>query len=264
MLELRNSLTYRNVHIGLQIYRCKTASSFGEVIQRLAQEVIAGEHFPVLHIECYGKVAEGLRFADGIYLSWPEVCESLRVLNRAMKLSLLVSIAACYGDSLIQNIPLGEAAPCMTIIGPSDTVLGREIHDGFLAFYLDLFVRLDADKALEKLLDRELENGSFGAMSARMWFSEALKNYLFTQATEDKILQRANAQFALSRNHVNPLSVDELAAAWRRGLPLICEKYFNQFFMADEVPDCEARYGDVMPPFREFLRMNGYAVNPDQ
>lgn len=258
--DVEDHLRFNARPLPVRPFKLETAAQLPDLLRELTYEVTCKGERPVLHFECHGGEAEGLEFADHSCVSWPELCTFLYPLNQAMRLNLFVGVAACYGDSWIQHIPINRPAPCIALVGPSSEVLGQEIYEGFFNFYLDLFYRTDAKQAIDNLTARKLRSGEFGHLPAQLWFRELLQNYLREFATPDKLDERALAQHKLSLSDGNPIPVEVLREKFIVNLPRICVQYFNTFFMTSTVSDAFERYGAVFTSMSETLKSQGYGA----
>lgn len=190
---------------------------------------------PVLHVEAHGNANSGIWFADNTSLSWDDFCEYITPLNESTEMRLLVTVAACYGSSLISGIRLSKPAPCFALVGPTDEIDESEIMGAFRDFYGAMLRTLAAAPAIAALRGHTLRDGELHVITARQWFELLMTEYLQAEVTPRKVKDFALRQYLEGRkeSHIS-LSMGDYKRLFRRELPVIVRKYFETFFMISD------------------------------
>jgi hypothetical protein len=105
---------------------------------------------PLLHFDIHGSPS-GFYLSNGDDVSWEDIKELIREINIACKNSLYISLATCYGGYLLNIYEYTKPCPFYGYIGPLDEMGGRDLEDGFSAFYAELIDTRNFQAALNAL-----------------------------------------------------------------------------------------------------------------
>jgi hypothetical protein len=219
-------------------------SSEGVLRTLLAALAARAEHdgtFSLIHLECHG-AEDHIRLANGDLVTWPEISEPLRSLNRASRNRLIAVWAACEGIHSIKSIfgSITKGTPMRLAMGPDKQVEAGHLGDGMKAFYTELITKSDVDAALKAAACIEpalhlfkAENGfAMGYIQASQdWNTESKKKHV------EDLVTRAKGVSALE-------NVPGIHGRVKQAMKVINpESYFEQakrtFFMLDQFPELE-------------------------
>jgi hypothetical protein len=105
---------------------------------------------PIIHIESHGSVTGIGRRSDPL-IAYDALKEPLTAINRVSRGNLLVTMAACFGASLVSVFVHSTRMPVWALLGPTTLALPSDIERGFQAFYHALLTTLDLNTALSSL-----------------------------------------------------------------------------------------------------------------
>lgn len=199
-----------------------------ECCARASKEDLA----PLLHIECHGDDF-GFQLADGSIVDWAELKRPLTEINVAMRLNLMVVVAACTGGALARIVDITDRAPVWGLIGPTKTVLPAELESVYGAFYRTLLRTKSPAEAVREL-DRMSSPGLFWRATAQGLFETAWTLYRENYCTADVLetrVQRMQERARVLGLHVP--SVDELKKVLAQSEPQSFERFHRVFFMQD-------------------------------
>jgi hypothetical protein len=77
------------------------------LLRRIRDETHSDGLYPMIHFECHG-CRDGLAVANGQFVTWGELRQTLIEINQACRLNLVVVLAACNGAHLIKGQPWGS------------------------------------------------------------------------------------------------------------------------------------------------------------
>jgi hypothetical protein len=221
---------------------CEGAKQFLAHLQWLTVQIEERGMRPVVHIEAHGSLDEGIFFADGSRLTWPQLCDALRPLNLATGFQLTVVVAACFGISVVLGVDLKRAAPCFAMIGPTDELDPGELLGAFRSMYGAMLRTLDAAKVVAALDSRMFERGGISLMTAQHWFDLLMSQYLEEHAN-------TKGRRAAAMRHYKTLraqgKVAELGALKRQlagNLGGVVRQYFEGYFAMHDVAGNAARF----------------------
>jgi hypothetical protein len=216
--------------------------AFLALLRDLETQVQTRGLLPVLHLEAHGDENSGICFADDSNLSWDDFCDAMTPLNIATGMRLLVTVAACYGGSLISGIRLSKPAPCFALVGPSHRIDESEVMGSFRDFYGAMLRTLAAGPAIAALRGHTLREGELHVMTARRWFELLMTQYLQTEATPRRVRDFALRHYLNARmESQSTLSMRDYKRLFRRELPVVVRKYFETFFAITDA-DRHPRY----------------------
>lgn len=243
--------------IEVQVLRCRDANGFRQIMAHLADEVVRGEHHPILHIECHGDDVNGLELSDGSMISWPELAQLMMPINEATELGLIVSVAACFGIGAITGVHVINPAPCYALIGPTKGIWSNELFDALKAFYVDLMGRTSTAEAVRRISEVRLEHGGFMVLTVQAWFRAVVSQYIRDRtSTRERKAQALRLHLRAKADGWNPGM-----SFWKRHylntLPGLLRDYHSRFFMIDRFPSHGAHYSDSLKAIDDELKAMG-------
>ncbi len=232
LCEYINTLEGEGAAVPATLIDIQGRDDFKRLVKALLDQAKEGGFLPILHIEAHGNADSGIWFADDTCLSWGDFCDCITPLNEATGLRLLVSVAACYGSSMISGVRLSKPAPCFALIGPTDAIQEPEALGAYRDFYGAMLRTLEAGPAIRALKNHALAQGVLQVITARLWFELLMTKYLEEETTPRKVKEFAMRQYLKARAAGEPgLSLVEYKRTFRRETPGVVRRYFETFFM---------------------------------
>lgn len=219
--------------------RIESAADFIELLTHLARAVLEMGNYPILHIECHGG-DDGFTFANGSRLTWAAMKPHFIELNKAMRLNLLVVVAACDGSAITYTVTPDDRAPLWGLIGPLRRVYPYELEGPLVEFYGTL-LRTHSARASMQALHAALPD-TYVFRSTQWIFQFVWDHYQATQETPEARLQRAAKLRNLMPANMERPSVQQIAEMFRIGNPDFFHGFRTTFFMCDLYPEHEERF----------------------
>lgn len=256
--ELTGSSLYRDIIVPLsgihnlkhELYSPASSSNFLEVLGHLGASAVKHGNSPILHIEMHG-TQDGLETAgDRKLTSWAQIKPALLEINRASKLNLTITLAACNGESMHRCMQITERAPFRLMIGTPGRPWSGTIERGFRAFYAELLTTLDTRQAylaLRRAGQDDADPVDFIAIPAEIFFRKIYAIYKKEQSTPAAALIRG-AKAAERLFQSGEIRSDEfgLAISSHSGPIMPYELSYKllgrQFFMLDLYPKNAHRF----------------------
>ena len=247
LAELLKTLVCEHApELKIEYRTCDNVSEFRQLLLELTSEATQQGHAPVLHIECHGSKSDGLEFANGSILSWPDLAAGLTELNVASQFNLLAVLSACFGGYLLGEITALAPAACWCVVAPTLTIDPAESMRGFRIFYTTLLSVGDAGKAAAELQKTALSEGDWFAQLAQLWFERLLLSYVESHCTTEAIRFRAKRMYRRARAEGIAGSVGGFARRLKKQhQQVLTGKYFEVFFCTDRVPTSTTRFAHV-------------------
>ena len=216
--------------------RVESADDLLDVLSQCTKLAISNNIYPMLHIECHGN-EDGLQFADKSILDWSELKNPLVKLNVAMKLNLMVVVAACLGAAIVKTVTFTDRAPFWGMIGPIDKAMPSELETPYRALYQTLISEMSPAKAIAAF-EEVAKEGLYWRTTAQGLFMKTWERYktdFCTKEALDKRLKRMQQQ-------VPHYSKKELLKMLQESEPKSFERFRNAFFMCDKFPENSKRF----------------------
>jgi len=226
----------------------KSKNDFLDSLADIAVEVETDDVWPIIHLEMHGNNT-GLGVASGEFIPWEDLREALTKINVALKINLLVVLAACEGAYLTLLLKAPFRAPVWGLVGPVTNVTVRDIVVGFQEFYSVLLNTLDGIEAVRKLND-SIPNvpHKYDFVHCLGMFKDAYRQHLVEGYTKESLSARTERMTDKARG------VPKWAGVTRRKLKRMFRKellkgrkpYFlkfrEMFFMYDLYPENKIRF----------------------
>jgi hypothetical protein len=242
---IQASLSKHNREIVAEVRKFQGSQGFHKILEDLCIEAKAGDT-PILQIECHGDIHTGLHFADDSNVSWPELADALRRLNRETKFNLVVVISACFGAYFLGMLSPLNAAPCYALVSATDEIVPYEIRTGFTNFYEDLFASLDIGAALTNLGKRKTFEGAWYSKSAEWWFLQVVKNHGAGQIRSSVKENWVDFNNDVRPKHMPPVSKTAYFENVRGQNKVIVKKWFDLFFVTTLIPANADRFRQTL------------------
>lgn len=220
---------------GIQLARIESANEFLEILEQCRCLAVSDDISPLLHIECHGD-EDGLQFADGSLLDWPELRLPFVELNLATKLNLMVVVAACSGAAIAKMVSVGERAPFWGMIGPTVSVTPSQLEEPFKEFYSELLCSGSPQAAIE-VFEKSAAD-LYWRSTAQGLFEAVWRGYKEHLCTPEALRQRA----ARMNSRAPHLTEEKCLELLRTHEPQSFERFRTTFFMCDLYPENEKRF----------------------
>jgi len=222
-------------------------SEFLAVLDSIEADAQGAWRWPIIHLETHGN-AKGLGLASGEFITWAELREPLTRINRATRLNLVVTLAACSGAEMRQVLHLIDQAPFLYVSGPSTTREAGQLLMDFGAFYQEVLSSLDMRRAFDLLNGNERPaRWVYPVIPAEYFFRCVFEGYVSIECTPDELRERENAIVAeigrrqsVDLNYLAQVRL-EVRAMLRNQEPHF-DRFRRRFFMIDEFPENDNRF----------------------
>lgn len=216
--------------------RIESGEELIRVLSECQKLAISNDIYPMLHIECHGN-EDGFQFANGSILDWRELKIPLTDLNEAMRLNLMIAVAACVGAALAKVIRMGDKAPFWGLIGPTDLASPSELEGPYRALYQTLIKDKSPEKAIAAF-EQAAKLGLFWRTTAQGLFEKVWALYKEEYCNET-ILEERITRMQLKAPHLDRAKLKELL---QNHEPVAFERYRSNYFMCDKYPEHVERF----------------------
>jgi len=233
-----------------------SAKEFVERLREIVEWTTSTKMRPWLHIECHASAADGLFFENASELSWSDLCEELRPLNRASDFNLMVGASACYGSHLAQGMLVTQPAPCFGVLGPTDVVDPGDLLGHFRAFYREILVNKSLDSALASWSNFSLAVGAMGMVSAEDWWESLCNEFLQEHFSPNNFKSAVKSLYRRLKEGGRHPHIVKLTRLHYKKVPETMRQYFDSYFMVEHVPACAERFMDKRNSMENVLRQS--------
>jgi hypothetical protein len=226
----------------VEYHRVESVKDFARTIEGIRLRIASDGIYPLVHIEAHG-YEDGLELACGEKMSWAQTKDALISLNVAMRLNLMLVLAACHGGTFIKAIRLADRAPVWGLIGPMEELSVAQVQVDFGAFYKTLFKTLSPSEAL-KALNSNAPSKLYYRMTAEGLFYKVWRSYKEKYCTEEQLRTRAGKMYRTAKAEgTNPMpSVGHLKRILVSAEPASFNKFRDMYFMHDLYPEHATRF----------------------
>ncbi|MEQ8692146.1 MAG: hypothetical protein RIC89_15080 [Pseudomonadales bacterium] len=218
-----------------ELIRIESADQFLQLLSDSTIHAESNDVYPMLHIECHGD-EDGFEFADGSLLDWPEMKIPLTTLNQAMRLNLMVAVAACSGAAIAKLLSMDDRAPFWGMVGPDQTVMPSQLEGPFKSLYLTLIRTKSPETAIEEF--GKAAGNLYWHTTAQDLFERCWSGYKEKYCTPEALQKRG----ARMHSKAPQLSIEECIERLLANEPMDFERFRTTFFMCDLYPDHNDRF----------------------
>jgi hypothetical protein len=222
-------------------HRIASASELMKVLAELAAVANGQEKFPLIHLECHG-AEDHIRLLNGDDVTWSDISDALRDLNRATRNQLTAVWAACEGIHSIKSIVGGitKGTSVRLVIGPGSEVKAGKLVDAMKLLYSTLISRADVEAAVAAAASIEPAVRLFKAENA---FTNAYIDVLRTSSAKSKP-EYVEELVTKAKNEPGLKNLPRMHREVKKALKVINPgSYFEQakrtFFMLDQFPELD-------------------------
>jgi len=211
--------------------------------------------YPLIHFETHGidagpknrRATSGIVLASGESMTWRELAPPLTAINEAMRLNLIVFMAACNGADLATLIQPLEGAPARIVVGPTQVVSAGVLETATRAFYRTTLSGGDGSAATRAIREALHPNEArSGRLAAEWLFLEILKGYYNESTTDEQIAARVERFIApLPLQGAPPAEMARRRAMMKANLPdrpALFNVCYQKFFFVDKYPENATRF----------------------
>tara|TARA_R110002020_G_scaffold36695_2_gene110434 strand:- start:5480 stop:6307 length:828 start_codon:yes stop_codon:yes gene_type:complete len=230
--------------INTVFHKVETKEELINVLNEIASDCNSIAFKPLIHLEIHGlKDKSGLSLRLGS-ISWDELSNCLRKINRSSNWNLNLTMAVCYGNYFLGTLTPLEPSPIAGFVGSFEEIFEEDFVPRFDEFYSTLRNTMNLDEAIRAMMNqnRQFENG-FAFIDARRIFSDVYNIYLEQQFSNEAL----NSRYLAAKEHVgnNPPNDEEFQIFVQLSFDsreIYFEKHRRKFFMIDEFPENEIRF----------------------
>jgi hypothetical protein len=231
----------------------RSGSDFLTLLDLIAAETSSGSLRPILHLEIHGTDdGTALYLANGDTIPWKDLTDHLLAINIASRNNLVVVLAVCFGEQLMQVFPRRAQVPVFGLVGPTENISFGRFEAGFRAFYECLLETGDGDRAVAAL---NAKGDEHNAARRYVWHSAegAFRVHFHTLIV--KMFGTADARRAQVEDAVNRLMLTDAgrgagAATLRRRARAVVRTAgreafalsLNRYLMLDLFPEQDGRF----------------------
>lgn len=236
---------WSDVHVNFR--QSPTRVEFATALHEIAESAESEFRWPVIHLETHGSPA-GVELGSGEFVTWRELREPITRINRATRLNLVVTLAACSGAEMIRVLSHLDAAPFLYVSGPRGRRKADDLLLDFSAFYSEFLSSLNMRSAFDLLNGTDHPEGwTYPVLSAEFFFRAVFREYLGVDCTEEELIDRENEIVAkIARREGPNLARLPVVRDSVRSLLRDHTSHFNRlrrrFFMIDQFPENDGRF----------------------
>lgn len=194
----------------------------------------------LIHLECHGHF-DGFELSDGTVHPWATLKPALVALNIALKLELILVIAACEGGAFATAVTMSDRAPFWGLIGPTTPLSGPQLEAAFRAFYEVLLRDKSPAKAVEAM-NVASAPAEFFRTTARGLFERAWQHYKSTHRHGVGLERRLVRMRERAAKENVLISDDQLLASLAVSEPRSFARFRRTYFMQDLFPEHDKRF----------------------
>lgn len=178
--------------VSTSLITVESAKHWFDAMCFLRERAMRGQN-PIIHFEIHGTDSKnGLYLKNGEVIEWPDVMREISAINYACGCNLFVSFAVCYGQYLTQYIKAFRLMPFCVSLGSFEELYEEDLEVRFFAFYKELLLSLDVNKAFQALLNvKEDMPSHYTPIYADVLFARVYKEYLEKECTQTALERRA-------------------------------------------------------------------------
>lgn len=147
-----------------------------DALTSIYQEASKEDMSPYLHFEIHGYIG-GFQLNNGEIISWEELYPFISRINVATKNNLFISLASCFGATVLNMIDPVERVPFFAYVGAPSSVYTYEVEKDWTEYFDVLLTTRDFVKAIEAL-NKDYEGVKYVYMSSEMFWDSAIKKFL--------------------------------------------------------------------------------------
>jgi hypothetical protein len=237
---------HENLHASYSDIQNK--KEFYSALKLIEKEATESGLYPMLHIDCHGSKS-GLQLKNGEEITWAELRDYLIDINKACRLNLVITLAACNGTHLIYVVNKLDRAPFRALIAPVHEISAGEIEADFKAFYETFFRTLSGDEAMKALNRGIISNDlKYNFFSIKGLFLKAYAKYLANHCIGKGRQKRIEELLSKSRKNpdVRRHNIGDIRKRIKDELKKIEEPRFyevkKRFFFEDLYPENEKQF----------------------
>jgi hypothetical protein len=222
---------------------------------------------PIIHFETHGSTSGLGRRSDPL-VTYADLQSPLSRINQVSRGNLLITMAACFGGSVVSVFTHAERMPVWALLGPAEQTLPSDVERGFQAFYSAILKSFNLNAALDALraADQTLPEGWYFQPAETLFaIGYGLHRDRLLQRTSLKKWTRALHKKAKRSDRKAGRARPKLREAIRASLinpdPAFYASFKERFFMADLFPENRDRFSISEDECTELYEI--WKVNPN-
>ncbi len=125
-------------------------SEFHELLEKIKYDARRKVVLPYIHFETHG-TKDGIVLKSNEGIQFKEFLPTIREINCLTKNNLFISVGACWGGRIQFETDISKPCPFRGFIGPMDRIYPEDMLISFTAFFDELLVSNDFEKAIKRL-----------------------------------------------------------------------------------------------------------------
>ena len=136
---------------------------------------------PVIHFEMHGNKS-GLALKNGEIINWYSFVDLLRKINITCRNNLFISVSACCGGFIQDELDIMNKSPFYVFIWPARDITPKELYENYVVFY-DAFI-LEGNVSLASRRLNEVCK-DFNYANCEVIFDDLVKSFRNEEATRE-------------------------------------------------------------------------------
>ncbi len=171
-----------------KLFDVSTASDLETLLNTIILETSNNEYLPFIHFETHGS-KDGIALKSGEIFPFSKLIICLREINLKSDNNLFISIGACWGGYIQFQTDISKPCPFRGFIGPMNLLFPSDIVVSFTAFFDELLLTNDFDKAINRLNLHNLAEIEFHHFASEAFYDIVLSNHR-KQIEQDPLIRR--------------------------------------------------------------------------
>ena len=236
--------------------RCNTPSDLIKALDEVLDSLENGGQIPFIHLDSHGD-RDNIRLPNGSSLGWDVIFDQFRKINIASRNNLFVASSACesaYAYKAAAHIT--KECPVLGLFAPAMIVSAGEVQDGFDAFYKNLLLEHNLQKASNAFKDAT-NSKRFVPISSQTLFVKVAFYYLTKHCMgagrrrgQEELLTIVKQKTNIPLNKETRKKVKEFKKSQAVNL---C-RFHKKFMMIDKYPENAERFVFDAVKFEEEVR----------
>ncbi|HII2980404.1 TPA: hypothetical protein ACY2HE_001663 [Yersinia enterocolitica] len=193
---------------GVTLIKTQNDEEFRSIIQNIKDSFkpeLELSFLPIIHIEAHGS-PHSMELPDKSTISWQELADELRSINKLMNNQLISFIGTCHGYHFIHNNhTIKNFTPVYFCIAPLDEISAGDIESATNTFYLNLFSTGNLSNSANLMSPSKFYTYNADYMFHRVFYENMQKNHKGTalKTRKEKLIGEAIQQMGKTWDDMN-------------------------------------------------------------
>ena len=182
---------YNNPNLKTELILINDELALYDAVSHITKEIREIGYLPMIHFEMHGNL-KGMQLKSKEFISWNHIYEMLVEINTWSGNNLFLTLAVCYGGTLMSKIKIDEPAPFFGFIGSFEKLQTEDIMICYNNFYTEFLQSFNIPGALDSLRKSNPNlDSDYAYISSEDTFKYVYESYLENGFTEESIDSRA-------------------------------------------------------------------------